>query len=74
MIFDSQSLRDSLSDFSSEGWPIVTLEILGSPNLGIVSLINTLVTSWAFSEEQGNTSTGSGRYLYWYLSTFTGAI
>jgi hypothetical protein len=31
MIFDSQSLRDLLGDFSSEGQPIVTLESLGKP-------------------------------------------
>jgi hypothetical protein len=29
MVFDSQNLRDPLGDFSSEGQPIVSLEILG---------------------------------------------
>jgi hypothetical protein len=29
MVFDSQSLRDPLGDFSLECWPIVTLESPG---------------------------------------------
>jgi hypothetical protein len=31
--------------------------VRGSPNLGIISLIRTLITSRAFSEEQGNALT-----------------
>jgi hypothetical protein len=29
VVFESQSLRDPLGDFGSEGWPIVTLESPG---------------------------------------------
>jgi hypothetical protein len=37
--------------------PLLLWRVWGIPNLGIISLIRTLITSQAFSEEQGNAST-----------------
>jgi hypothetical protein len=56
VVFDSQSLSDPLDDFGLEG-PLSLWKVWGSPNLGIISLIRTLITSQASSEEQRNAST-----------------
>jgi hypothetical protein len=37
--------------------PLSFWRVWRSPNLGIISLIRNLITSWALSEEQGNAST-----------------
>jgi hypothetical protein len=37
--------------------PLSLWRVWGSPNLGIISIIRTVITSQAFSEEQGNSST-----------------
>jgi hypothetical protein len=42
---------------AQETGPLSLHRVWGSPNLGIISLIKTLITSWTFLEEQGNAST-----------------
>jgi hypothetical protein len=69
MVFDSQSLKDSLSDLSSEGQPIVTLESQGESESRDNLANNVIITSRAFFEEQGSTSTHSVK-----VSTRTRAI